>query len=161
MEELLKELEEAKAKIAEIEKKIKEKQEEKSRRWKPQKGDEYWWVDSSGVISSDVWDNDGLDNCRWRIGNCYQTEEECKFAREKLKVIAELKEFEEPKDREWNGEKYHYYICYDYPKNIVKISENWTTKRSDIYFESGEKAQQAINAIGVERIKKYYLEVEE
>lgn len=157
MEELLKELEEAKAKIADIEKKIEEKKSE-TRRWKPRTAEEYWWISSVGEIGSSIWDDDEVDNGRWRIGNCYQTEEECEFAIEKLKVIAELKEYEE-KNKAWDGEDFHYRIYYNYTMKKVEIGWSQAIKQNGIYFESIEKARQAIVAIGEKRIKKYYLGV--
>lgn len=158
MEELLKELEEAKAKIAEIEKKIEEKKTETDR-WKPRTAEEYWWTDSGGLINRGVWDDDGIDNGRWRINNCYQTKEECEFTKEKLKVMAELKGYKESKYRKWDGDNNHYHIYYNYIYGEVDISYSQIDKRNEIYFESREKAQQAIDAVGEERIKKYYLEV--
>jgi hypothetical protein len=167
MEELLKELEETKQKIAEIGKKIEDienkiaKKKVETGRWKPEEGDTYWFINDIGDICKSTWDNVNIDRKRYLIGNCYQTKEECEFAIEKLKVIAELKEYEEPKNRVWNYETYHYHFYYSYKENTVKISENWKTKRNDIYFESGEKARQALEEVGEGRIKKYYLEVEE
>ena len=169
MEELLKELDEIKQKMAnigkkivEIEKKIEEEEKnEKSRRWKPQKDDIYWFVSNSGCVGKSKWDNDGIDRERYLIGNYYRTEEECRFIREKLKVIAELKEFAEPKDRAWNGENHHYFFYYNCPAKRVDVSHNDDCMCRNIYFESVKKAQQALDTVGEERIKKYYLEVEE
>lgn len=160
MEELLKELAETKAKIADIEKKIEEKKSE-TRRWKPRTAEEYWWIPSVGEIGSSIWDDDEVDNGRWRIGNCYQTEEECEFAIEKLKVIAKLKEYEEPKNSVWDEKSVHYYIYYDYTIEEVSIGCTIFIKRNESYFESREKARQAIDAVEEKRIKKYYLGVKE
>lgn len=160
MEELLKELAEAEQKIAEIEKKIEEKKAETGR-WKPKEGEAYWSIDSCGQVMYDIWHNYLIDSMRYKIDNCYKTEEEAEFVAEKLKVIAELKEFAEPKNRVWDGMNYHYYFSFDYQTNKVVLDVNWQTKRSHIYFESKAKARQAINAVGEKRIKKYYLEVEE
>lgn len=160
MEELLKELEEVKAKIAEIEKKIEEKKA-KTGRWKPQKGDVYWFIDDTGNICKSTWDNDGIDEARYLVGNCCQTKEEAEFVAEKLKVIAELKEYEEPKNRAWDGHNYHYHIYYNYGMEGLDIDYAQIVKQNEIYFESKEKVRQAIDAIGEGRIKKYYLEVEE
>lgn len=160
MEELLKELEELKQKIADMEKKIEEKKVETGR-WKPQEGDTYWFVDNNGCICNSMWDNDGIDKGRYAIGNCYQTKEECKFVKEKLKVIAELKEHEESKNRAWNMKNIHFHIYYDYTKKEVNIGYAIFIKRNGIYFESKEKARQAIDAVGEERVKRFYLEVEE
>lgn len=160
MEELLKELEEAKQKIAEIEKKIEEKKAETGR-WKLQEGDIYWFINDTGQAIKDRWTNHPYDRGRYAIGNCYQTKEECEFAIEKLKVIAELKEYEEPKNSVWDEKSVHYYIYYNY--FIEKVDIGWVqmAKQNEIYFESREKVQQALDAVGEQRIKKYYLEVEE
>lgn len=40
------------------------------------------------------------------------------------------------------------------------IGANQFTNEGVFYFESREKARQAIDAVGEDRIKKYYLEVE-
>ena len=159
MEELLKELEEAKRKIADIEKKIEEKKTETGR-WKPRKADNYWFISGDAQVTKDLWTNHFIDSMRYKIGNCYKTESEANFAIEKLKVIAELKEYEEPKSRAWDGIISHYFIYYDYNREKIAISYNDYYK-GGIYFESEEKAKQAIDAIGEDRIKKYYLEVEE
>lgn len=158
MEELLKELEEAKAKIAEIEKKIEEKKSETGR-WKPEEGDKYWFINDIGDIYKSEWNNVNIDKERYSIGNYYRTKEEANFAIEKLKVIAELKEFAEPKDRKWDGIISHYFFCYDYDEEEIAISYNCYWKGT-IYFESEEKAQQAIDAVGEERVAKYLLGVD-
>lgn len=159
MEELLKELEEAKQKIAEIEKKIEEKKAETGR-WKPKINEEYWYLNGHGIPLKSIWGDNTQDVERYAIGNCYQTKEGCKFIKEKLKVIAELKEYEEPKNRAWDGIISHYYIYYDYNKERIDISYNDYYKSGKIYFESAEKAKQAIDAIGEERVAKYLLGVD-
>ena len=166
MEELLKELDEIKQKMAKIGKKIVEiekkiEEEGKNEKWKPQKGNIYWFISNSGCVSESRWDNDCIDRGRYLIGNYYQTKEECEFAREKLKVIAELKKFEEPKNRAWGWGNIHYFLYYDCTMKEVDISCGQIFKRSEIYFESEKKAKQAIDVVGEDRIKKYYLGVEE
>ena len=167
MEELLKELEEIKQKlvenkekIAEIEKKIEEKKVETGR-WKPEKGDEYWYLNGHGSPLRSIWGDNFQDVERYAISNYYQTKEECKFIKEKLKVIAELKEYAEPKNRAWGWGNIHYFLYYDCTMKEVDISCGQIFKRSEIYFESEKKAKQAIDVVGEDRIKKYYLGVEE
>lgn len=162
MEELLKELEEAKVKIAEIEKKIeKEQKKEKSGKWKPKKGDKYWFINNSGYIVDSQWDNYDIDIERYLLGNYYRTKEECEFARQKLKVIAELKEFAEPEDRKWDGTEPHCLITWDFWEGGISVKSICTYKGNDIYFSTEEDAEKAIQAVGEERIKKYYLQVED
>lgn len=160
MEELLKELEEAKQKIADIEKKIGEKKSETGG-WKPEEEDEYWFVDSSGQAMYSVWDNCPIGNMRYKIRNCFQSSEEAEFVAEKLKAIAELKEFAEPKNRAWDGKNDHYAIFFNIHEKVIKVACTYIFKSGEIYFESEEKARQAIDAVGESRIKRFYLGVEE
>ena len=158
MEELLKELEEAKAKIAEIEKKIEEKQEkEKSRRWQPEYGGRYWLLQTDGPIVRDRWDDHNADYFRYSIGNCFKTEEDVKFIAEKLKVITKLKEFAEPKDVVWGGSKAHYYIVWNCIRCEINICSTCIIKQNEIYFASKDDAIKAVGTVGKDRIRKYYL----
>lgn len=162
MEDLRKELEEAKAKIAEIEKKIKEKQEEeKAGRWKPDSGEYYYYVSGCGEVQRSTFKElNSWDIECFEFGNCFETEEEAKFILEKLKVIAELKKYAEPKDRVWDGNNNHYFIYYDVIDGKIEINFRTIIKLPTIHFESEVKAKEAIEAVGEDRIKKYYLEVE-
>lgn len=158
MEDLRKELEEAKAKIEEIEKKLAQKE---SGVWKPENGDEYWFVMDEGIVAWNNYSNSHNHNIRYLMGNCFKTKQEAKFYYEKLKVIAELKRYEEPNDSAWDEANNHYFIYYDTLDGKIEIGFRTTTKLPTIHFESKVKAQEAIEAVGQDRIKKYYLEVEE
>ena len=89
-------------KINELQKKIDdlEKSEQKSGRWKPKDGEVYFFITNDGYVSYKSWDNDGTDNNRYAIGNCFPTEEAAEFEAERLRVIAEMQEFAFEPD--WN-----------------------------------------------------------
>ena len=155
MEELLKELEEAKAKIAEIEKKIEEK---KRRRWRPKVTERFYYITIAGkVIESNTWDDGEFEESMYNLGNCFRTREEAKFIAEKLKVITKLKEFAEPEDAVWGGSKAHYYIVWNCVRCEINICSTCMIKQNEIYFASKDDAIKAINAVGKDRIRKYYL----
>lgn len=158
-------IEELQKKVDELQKKLNElKEKEKEMEggvWRPEIGERYFYITPIGEIFCD-WNN-GLyaDNARFSIGNVFKTKEEVEFAVEKLKVLAELKVFAEQKDRKWDGKNRHWDIVYESTLDRVQ-TVNWLSCRTNgIHFESEEKAQQAIDLIGEDRIKKYYLEVEE
>lgn len=134
--------------------------------WKPEYDETYYHIITDGKVSNFKWRDDDIDKNLYEIGNCYRTEEEAVFIIEKLKVIAELKRFaREYNEREidWNDpNERKYYLSYSY--NSHKIFVNFTSvlKESNIYYFTSEKiAQQAIEAIGADRLKKYYFEVED
>ncbi len=144
--------------IKEIE--CKQEQEDKF----PKIGDDYWFLADDGVVERDCWENCINDNYRLEIGNISPTEEEMEFKRERLKVIAELEKYAE-KDRKWDGVwdgvNEHYYFVWDYDVNKIAYCFNTVLKGTDIYFESAEKAREAVRVVGEDRVKKYYLRVEE
>ena len=126
-------------------------------------GDSYFSLTALGTIMPAIWHNVGSDWNRERIVNVFLTEEDAKFASERLKVIAELKKYaKEFSDEEWlNQSIVKHLIIFDYEDHAINIGYVCSTKVSDIYFESEEKAQEATKAVGEDRIKKYYLGVKE
>ena len=126
-------------------------------------GDSYFFLTALGTIMTGIWHNDDSDHDRLRFGNVFLTEEDAKFASERLKVITELKKYaKEFSDEEWlNQSIVKHYIIFDYEDHVINIGYVCFTKVSDIYFESEEKAQEAIKWVGEDRVKKYYLGVKE
>lgn len=134
---------------------------EPERRWKPELGQRYYYITSAGKIFSDLWLGNSDDLLKFVIGNVFQTKEEAEFEVERLKVIAELKEFAEPDNRQWDNVTWQWNIIYNHNDADV-CAEQWTYIHADsIYFRSPEKAEEAIKAVGEDRIKKYYLRVKE
>ena len=156
-DEKIKRIEDIEKELAELKESIKK---EDYRPWKPEVGDTYYFIASQGDAYLHNWDDDYGDKGAYAIGNVFRTDEDAKFALEKLKVIHELKQFAEPKERAWNGKNEHVFIEWDFTLDKIDIYHNRTVKRNLIYFESIDMAEKAIAAVGKERIKKYYLEVE-
>ena len=153
-------IEEFRKQLIEEAKKLVEEQKQKEEVF-PKVRDIYWFVNDCGGVTDTRWDNYVIDNNRLAIGNVFKTEEEAEFALEKLEVIAELRKFAESKDRKWNVRDYHYFINWDCDQAEMFVDSNARWKHNEIYFESKEKAKEAIESVGEERIKKYYLEVKE
>lgn len=126
-----------------------------------QVGDVYYYLTTSGNINRTTWDDDGIDKGRLEIGNIFLTEKEAEFEAERRKVIKELEKYAEPKDREWNEENAHWTYRYDFLTKEVECDWLKFAKYDGIYFESLGKAMDALEAVGEDRIKKYYLRVED
>ncbi|OYQ68286.1 hypothetical protein [Aerococcus sp. 1KP-2016] len=123
----------------------------------PQDGDLYWFIDDEGGMFSAFYKKHYLDINRQKIGNIFRTKDQAEFAVEKLKVEAELRKYSRP-------------FKYGKPNRNIILTDNenvstayWYKKQTQggIYFESEEKAQQAISTVGEERIKKYIFGVED
>ncbi len=124
-------------------------------------GDSYFSLTALGTIMPAIWHNVSSDWNRERIGNVFLTEEDAKFASERLKVIAELKKYaKEFSDEEWydsNIEKYYPY--YKYNDYSINKWFNRYTRHSGLYFQTVADIDIAIAAVGEEDFKKYYLGV--
>lgn len=134
--------------------------EEEQKNEFPKLEDEYWYISPSGEAYRDVWDDFTAERMILEIGNVFKTREEAEFEVERRKVIAELKKYAEPKDREWDGDNKHWSIGYKHSRQDLDYCASYYTSYGEFYFESKEKAEVAVKMIGEDRIKKYYLEVE-
>ena len=126
-------------------------------------GDRYLFLTAIGTMMTGIWHDESGDHNRLSFGNVFLTEEDAEFARERLKVIAELKKYaKEFSDEEWkNRDLNKHCIKYDFRVCRVGVTMSLSVKGTELYFESEEKAKEAIEAVGEERIKKYYLGVKE
>lgn len=125
----------------------------------PQQDNTYWYVSMRGNIFTSQWEGFPSEVAMLKFGNIFRTEDQAKFAVEKLKVEAELRKFSRPFE---NG-KFNYYISLSVDDDVVEAKVHFIRfycSQGTIYFESEEKAQQAIEAVGEERIKKYIFGVE-
>ena len=148
---LQEELKALKDRIAELEEQAKQEQEF------PQVEDDYWYVDDDAEVMLSVWYGDDYDKGRLSIGNVFKTKYQAEFAVEKLKIEAELRKFSRPfKEDEYNS----FIELYMFDKTLTVDSNEYWQTQGVIYFESDEKAQQAIDTVGEERIKKYIFGVE-
>lgn len=140
-----------KQRISELEEQSKEEQEF------PQDGDGYWYIDDEGYILNEEWDGLDFEEYRLAIGNVFKTKEQAEFASEKLKVEAELREF----SKSFELDSYNHYIFLDTDSDCLGVdSLSYCQSQGTIHFESEGKAQQAIQSVGEERIKKYIFGVE-
>ena len=149
--DLQEELKALKERIAELE------EQEKQEREFPQYNDTYYNIESNGRVDWFKWGEGDYDLEAQGIGNIFRTEEQAEFAVEKLKVEAELRKFSRPFK---NGQSNCNIILSD-NENVSTAYWKEIQIQGSIYFESAEKAQQAIEAVGIDRIKKYIFEVED
>lgn len=142
---------------------------EKKKYWIPEEEEEYFTISNRGYIAHCINKNIEIAQAQSEIGNCFKTEEEAEHMLEKIKVIHELKKFAYDNNSEeflqkWQLDDYDkYFIVYNYDKEQIEIDSTlqWRSVPFNVYFETKELAQQAINTIGKDRIKKYYFDVEE
>lgn len=144
---------------------VKKANKSDSKVWKPEYDMDYYFIRNNGQICYTNWIKSDIDKERFILGNCFKTEEEAEFALERQKVITELKRYmleNNEKEIDWYDHcVLKYYIQYDYVNDTLNIASTryYKSNISSMYFTSDKIAQAAIEAIGKERIKKYYFEV--
>lgn len=142
-------------------------EETKSKVWKPNIGENYFFITSSLEVNKFTNEGDMVDESIISSYNYFKTDEEAQHMIEKLKVIKELQNFAlENRDEEisWNEDsRYKFYIYFDYKWKMIRIA--WATVEHgspfNIYFASEKAIHDAIDSIGEERIKKYYFDVKD
>ena len=135
----------------------------KSKVWKHEDAELYYFIRNDGQICYTHWNEIDLDQDRYGLGNCFKTEDEAKFALEKLKVITKLKRFAMKHNEgeiNWNSKIQNIYCLY-YREHRGDIEADYFCSRlwDGVFFTSKKIAEQAIKEIGEERLKKYYFEV--
>ena len=115
-------------------------------------GDQFYSISFDGKVNDDYWSDHQVDRGRLSIGNAFKTEEEAKFAVEKLKVIHELESLGRPYRL---GAENYFITLYRDVAITIGADYSYQSCYFNCYFDTDEEAQQAIYKIGEDRIKKY------
>lgn len=141
--------------------------EEKKKYWTPKEKEKYFYIEDCTGVSDDRNVQAPIDYCRFNIGNFFKTKIEAEHILEKLKVIHELQKFAYENNEgeiDWkNFNQCKYYLVYDTKDEDLYVDYTAYSKREpfNIYFTSFKIAKKAIEAVGEDRIKKYYFNVED
>lgn len=128
----------------------------KSKVWKPSDGEQYWYINANAqILSLKVGEHFCYDECL-SIGNCFRNPKEAAFARERLKVIQQLKELG-AYHKTKRGESFELYIEANGSVLAAKVVSIYGT----LDFKTKKEAENAIKVIGEERLKKYYFCIED
>lgn len=136
-----------------------------NKRFIPIEGEQYYYILSDGSNGYTYYEpNLCVDNQRILIGNCFRTKDDAKFTVEKIKVYQELKNFADENNDpiDWKKSDFNKVcICYNHTASRIEFScHQYTDVLGTFYFSSKELAEQAIQKVGKDRIKKYLFGVE-
>jgi len=124
----------------------------------PQRGEKYHFIEANGGVNWFQWNGSGFGLRAKDIGNLFHTKEQAEFAVEKLKVENDLRKFSRP----FEPMVSNFHMILDTSDGSVDVKcMVFGNVQGAIYFESKEKAQQAISTVGDDRIKKYIFGLEE
>ncbi|WP_028124745.1 hypothetical protein [Eremococcus coleocola] len=161
-EELQKLKEEFEQRIRELEDKYEQRIRELKDKYEqeefPKEGDEYWYIDESGKVYGAIWVGTTSGKEMFEIGNVFKTKEEAEFEVERLKVLRELEKMGRPFVE--GGDNWGFFLN---GKHGLEFYSNryYNDKPGPHYFDTEEKAKEAVEKIGVDRIKKYLFGVKE
>ena len=124
-----------------IEKKV------ESKRWKPEIGDYYCFVNVSGSCYTYEWSNDDFDNFLYSQRNVFKTKAEAKKHLEYLKSLAILRDDAGDWEPDWkNTRQNKYYIYFDcFIKKLFVSSTTAYRRINELCFETEEAAQKSID----------------
>ena len=114
--------------------------------YKPKYGEDFFYIDSLGIVNSCIWRDGELDNAYYATGNCYPTEVMALQIVHNRKTLVKLREFAfVPDFNNRNQEKHHF--------DIHKGALSWTNiavadSESPVYFETDKLRYDAREAVG-------------
>lgn len=158
-QELQNEINKTKEHLANMEKMLAECEYE---RWKPEKNEIYYFVNSYGVVEPG-WNSTEFtpDMKRYNAYNCFKTKEKAKQEAEKILVRRMLEDIARRLNK---GEKIDwkdayqdkYYIYLDTETDELIYGERfWSKDQGTVYCLDQDFLDVAIQEIGEERLKKY------
>ena len=157
-EEILSEIEKTKKHLANMEKML----GEHNKRWKPNSGDAYYYIDAFGNVLSQIETGHSSDSAFWKSYNCFQTrEQEAETEAEKILVRRMLEDIARRLNKgqkiDWNDkEQIKYSICLDAINNeIIWDNEVQYISQGIVYCLDRNFYNVAIQEIGEERLIKY------
>jgi len=133
--------------------------EKKKSIWDLKEGDTYYVISGYGEVLETTWKYNIDSNSR-KIGNAFLTKEEAEYELERRKIETEMIRLGGKRKTEQG--KANWFFEYRPASGGIEIL--WSSYEMDqgvIYFDSEEKAEEAVEIIGKDRIKKYIFRVEE
>lgn len=117
---------------------------EESSRWRSEKGHNYCFIGSDGVIHYEIETHDGVDDYRYNAGIYGRTEQELEAKREY--DIARQVLLDDTDGGKWNKRGANFYVYYDYDikKWMVDYDIEGMRTVGAIYFQNKEDAEKSL-----------------
>ena len=118
----------------------------------------YWYIHNDGRVFSDFWSDTQPEHNIFAIGNVFKTKEEALFEVEKRKVLHELKQL----GREFilDHDNWFFYLKGNQEIDCTAY-QNIQFLQGSLYFDTEGELWEAINTVGLQRIKKYLFGIED
>lgn len=125
-------------------------------RWKPKNGEMYFYLTARGYLSKEKWFDTAPYEEIYKFGNLFLSAEDATFAAERLRVLAEMREWA----GKWNDKYSIAYVNVLSGDTRIIVNDRLSTlSHGEMRFATKEDAENCIKAVGEERLKKYYFMV--
>lgn len=155
------ELEKLKQQLEEISKKIAELEKPKKAIWKPEVGEEYWYISDDCDALCSCFEACDFDAHHYTCGNFFKTEAEAEYQAKVQKYTNLFRKYveEHTKPLDWNNVNqckcYAYYSSYQ--DAIDFYTEHHKKLQGVIYASERQILEDAISFVGEENAIKYVL----
>lgn len=136
-------------------------EEKPTRIWKPEFGEKYYYMTTSGNAAQDTF-NTSFDKYRLSFRNVFKTAEEARKMVEKIKIINQLQELSNVSFYH-NCEGKKYLIIYNSKLKEIDYTTHTCIRELpfNVYFATQKDCENAVKEIGEDNLKKYYFDVED
>lgn len=134
--------------------------EEKHSDYNFKQGDEYYYIDSMGLILQGRWKDTNGDRLGFSFGNVYRTREEAEKACLSIKIHNRLRMFAEEVNEGWkpdwtSHDELKWHCAYDeFSAYWITVGDCYTYRLNQVYFRTEELAQRAIDEVIIPYFKK-------
>ena len=112
--------------------------------WKPNNGDEYWYIDDCAGIYRDRWDDESIHFSRYSLGLIKRTKEECEKARDRRLAEVRLRKTSDFKPDFENGNG-GWIVGYDYEdESLTTIPISDVDYGEPVRYATSEDARKSI-----------------
>ena len=111
--------------------------------WKPNFGEEYWYVNYIGNVVCRSWEDASVDLWLLESGNTYRTKEECEQASERRLAEVRLRQTSDFKP-DWKNEKYGYSIFYGPRSKKLFVTIRTIDGGEIVRYATQEEAEKSI-----------------
>ena len=136
-----------------------QKKQEEPKPWKPEVGEEYFYICDTLETRSDFnWGN-SIDYKRIKAGNCFLTKERAEEVADKMRLLLRLEQLHDMLCPDYvpdwsNISEKKFCLAYLYPENFWFVDELHDTEYPTVYFDTEKNAEKALKILNKE-IKNY------
>lgn len=132
-----------------------QKKQEEPKPWKPEDGEDYFYIGIDFTIDS--WENvdDDTDKRNFRIGNCFRTGERAEQVAKKMRMLLRLEQLHDmlcpDYVPDWKDDRLKFYVYFDHEQGKYDTScSTGIENQCMVVFDTNENAEKAAEILNKE-----------